>query len=259
MKKRILLPLAIIALLTSCSSTDSVTDPEAPINLESRLVNIPVCKNDQYVREVSPQVGEVTTRTDVGTTYEFVAPVETYNFKYVEGDTLKYLHKDFSSNCASDFDVKVVFDSENQTIYIVELDKRDVSAKCLCYYDLESNMGKLVPGEYNVRVYRYWDSPLSSHMFSLTPEFLEKDISYKLFERTINFNQDLDYAFLVPRYDLYSDVKTRLINTPVCKNDAFVRLRLKQTSQEKELMAKGSMNLYNLLNQSLFRMLRAIH
>jgi hypothetical protein len=233
MKKRILLPLALIALLSSCSSTDSVTNPDSPVNLESRLVNIPVCKNDQYVREVSPQVGEAKTRA-VEANYEFFEPYEKYCLKYVEGDTLKYLHKDFSSNCASDFDVKVVFDSENQTIYIVELNKRDVLANCLCYYDLESNMGKLVPGEYNVRVYRYWDSPLSSHMFSLTPEFLEKDISYKLFERTINFNQDLDYAFLVPRYDLYGDVKARLVNTPVCKNDAFVREVPSETNESRK-------------------------
>ncbi len=195
MKKQTLLPLAIIALLTSCSSTDSVTDPEAPINLklEARLVRKPECKNDAFVREASPETNESRKRTDGEGEYEFVQPVESFSFSYVDGDSLKIQHKNLSASCGINIRTDVWYEKETNTIRFVEtFEYEDLYLKCNCIYDVDSNIGKLVPGKYKVLVHRYKKD--MSRPWMPSPDYLANDFN-KIFETEIDFKQGLEVSY----------------------------------------------------------------
>lgn len=194
MKKQTLLPLALIALLSSCSSTDSVTDPEAPINLklEARLVRKPECKNDAFVREASPETNESRKRTDGEGEYEFVQPVESIAFSYVEGDSLNVLHNNFYASCGTGFSTGLIFERETKTIHFVEIRNEDLVAKCMCVYDINSNIGKLEPGKYKVIVHSYWEN--KSHPWMPSPDYLANDFN-KIFETEIDFKQGLEVSY----------------------------------------------------------------
>lgn len=195
MKKQTLLPLALIALLSSCSSTDSVTDPEAPINLklEARLVRKPECKNDAFVREASPETNESRKRADGEGEYEFVQPVESIAFSYVEGDSLNVLHNNFYASCGTGFSTDVIFERETKTIHFVEIhNMEDLWAKCMCVYDINSNIGKLESGKYKVIVHRYWED--KSHPWMPSPDYMTNDLN-KIFETEIDFKQGLEVSY----------------------------------------------------------------
>ena len=194
MKKQTLLPLALIALLSSCSSTDSVTDPEAPINLklEARLVRKPECKNDAFVREASPETNESRKRTDGEGEYEFVQPVESIAFSYVEGDSLNVLHNNFYASCGTGFSTDVIFERETKTIHFVEIHNVDLEADCMCVYDINSNIGKLEPGKYKVIVHRYWED--KSHPWMPSPDYMTNDLN-KIFETEIDFKRGLEVSY----------------------------------------------------------------
>jgi len=194
MKKQTLLPLALIALLSSCSSTDSVTDPETPINLklEARLVKTPECKNDAFVREASPETNESRKRTDGEGEYEFVQPVESIAFSYVEGDSLNVLHNNFYASCGTRFSTGLIFERETKTIHFVEIRNVDLEWKCMCVYDINSNIGKLEPGKYKVIVHSYWEN--KSHPWMPSPDYLANDFN-KIFETEIDFKQGLKVSY----------------------------------------------------------------
>ena len=194
MKKRILLPLALIALLSSCSSTDSVIDPEAPINLklEARLVRKPECKNDAFVREASPETNESRKRTDGEGEYEFVQPVESIAFSYVEGDSLNVLHNNFYASCGTRFSTGLIFERETKTIHFVEIRNVDLEWDCMCVYDINSNIGKLEPGKYKVIVHSYWEN--KSHPWMPSPDYKANDLN-KIFETEIDFKQGLEVSY----------------------------------------------------------------
>ena len=189
-----ILPLAIFALLTSCSSTDSVTDPEAPINLnlEARLVRKPECKNDAFVREASPETNESRKRTDGEGEYEFVQPVQSINFSYVDGDSLKIQHNDFYISCGTMFRTDVLFEKETNTIHFVEIFNADMFVKCMCVYDLDSNIGKLEPGKYKVIVHRYWED--RSEHWMPSPDYMINDLN-KIFETEIDLKEGLNVSY----------------------------------------------------------------
>lgn len=194
MKKQTLLPLALIALLSSCSSTDSVTDPEAPINLnlEARLVKTPECKNDAFVREASSETNESRKRADGEGEYEFVQPVESIAFSYVEGDSLNVLHNNFYASCGTRFSTDVIFERETKTIHFVEIRNEDLVWKCMCVYDINSNIGKLEPGKYKVLVHRYMED--MSRPWMPSPDYLANDFN-KIFETEIDFKQGLEVSY----------------------------------------------------------------
>ena len=195
MKKQTLLPLAIIALLTSCSSTDSVTDPEAPINLnlEARLVRKPECKNDAFVREASPETNESRKRTDGEGEYEFVQPVESFSFSYVDGDSLKIQHNNLSASCGINIRTDVWYEKETNTIRFVEtFEYEDLYLKCNCIYDVDSNIGKLVPGKYKVAVHRTWRK--TSEPWMPSPDYAANDLN-TIYETEIDFKQGLNVSY----------------------------------------------------------------
>ena len=183
MKKQTLLPLAIIALLTSCSSTDSVTNPEAPVKLEARLVRKPECKNDAFVREASSETNESRKRTDGEGEYEFVQPVESFSFSYVDGDSLKIQHNNLSEICGTNIRAHVLFEKETNTIRFVEtFELGENFSKCKCIYDVDSNVGKLVPGKYKVlvrRVSRIMSEPWMPSPIDDLPPIFETEIEFK--------------------------------------------------------------------------------
>ena len=169
------------AVLASCSSTDSLTEP-APNVLGLTMTKEAKCEDHNYVREVNPATSDARQRTDEETEYEYVEPVESVVLTYVEGDSLKYKHNAIRLGCGSSVWLSAYYDSDAKRIMVVENGVYNNMMDCLCHYSPEGNIGKLEPGKYTIALYT--DIQLVNGKYSPRPieqlkPYFEKEINFK--------------------------------------------------------------------------------
>lgn len=177
-----------VAILASCSSTDTLTEQENPVPnvLNLRMTKDVTCEDHNYVRETIPTTSESRKRTDETTEYEYVEPVKSIELTYVDGDSLKYVHKALQLECGSAVWLSVNYDSNAKRIMIVENGINDNMADCMCHYSPEGNIGKLETGKYTIAIYR--DIQTNSYD-NYSPKPIEELKAY--FEKEINFKKGM--------------------------------------------------------------------
>lgn len=176
------------AVLVSCSSTDSLTEP-APNVLGLTMTKEAECEDHNYVREVNPATSEARQRTDEETEYEYVEPVESVVLTYVEGDSLKYKHNAIRLGCGSSVWLSAYYDSDAKRIMVVENGVYNNMMDCMCHYSPEGNIGKLESGKYTIALY----TDIQIIDYEGPVEYIPRPVEQlkPYFEKEINFKKGM--------------------------------------------------------------------